>query len=280
VEQADSEAYCEQIHAWTRECVDDHYDSCPRPQVPSPLPTRVIDVSLVNNPKSPRVLETRMQPGTFVALSHCWGSTARFVLDSNIRTELLSGIAMATLPPTFRDAIKVTRALGYPYLWINSLSILQDSHADWDVESSRMRDYYMNAILTIALDDTQGDHVGFLDQHRMLDKNAIAVPFCISETDERGQLSSKVLETELVYFSYDRRQNAPQPAGRFLTKHGWTLQEDILAVRTVHYGFGRLRWDCQKHRRLEGLVGEFDTSDLMKPMFYRGSAYLVIGHKW
>lgn len=195
-------------------------------------------MSPVNNPESPRVLETSTQPGNFVALSHCWGSKARFVLDSNTWTELLSGIAMDTLPPTFRDAIRVTRALGYRYLWIDSLCILQDSHADWDFESSRMRDYYMNAMLTIALDDTEGDHVGFLDRHRMSDKNAIAVPFCISKTGERGKLSSGPLETELLYISYDRRRDAPQPSGGVLTKRGWRLQEDILAVRTVHYESG------------------------------------------
>jgi hypothetical protein len=84
---------------------------------------------------------------------------------------------------------KVTRALGYRYLWIDSSCILQDAYDDWDNDSNRMQEYYMNAILTIALDDTKGDHHGFLDRHRLSDENVFVVPFCsISGVDESEML--------------------------------------------------------------------------------------------
>jgi hypothetical protein len=37
----------------------------------------------------------------------------------------------------------------------------------------RMQDYYKKATLTIALDNTQGDHEGFLDQLRLLERQEI-----------------------------------------------------------------------------------------------------------
>lgn len=186
---------------------------------------------------------------------------------------------METLPPTFRDAVRVTRALGHRYLWIDSLCILQDSFDDWDIESSRMRDYYKNAILTIAADDTEGDHDGFLDRHRFSDKNAIAVPFRVSKADEKGKLNSTLSDNRFVYFSHERREAAPRPAGGHLVKRGWTLQEDILAVRTIHYENRWLRWECQKHRRVESLAGEFSTWDLMKYMFLQGPENPVTGNE-
>ncbi|KIN03421.1 hypothetical protein OIDMADRAFT_90795, partial [Oidiodendron maius Zn] len=53
---------------------------------------------------------------------------------------------------TFQDTITVIRRLGYRYLWINSLCILQDNHVDWVTESAQMQDYYKNTISTIAAD--------------------------------------------------------------------------------------------------------------------------------
>ncbi|KAJ4253945.1 hypothetical protein NW762_010344 [Fusarium torreyae] len=49
------------------------------------------------------------------------------------------------LPKTFVDAIQVARALGIPYIWIDSLCIVQDSPEDWKHEASRMAQVYANA---------------------------------------------------------------------------------------------------------------------------------------
>jgi len=38
----------------------------------------------------------------------------------------------------FKDAITVTRHLGFQYIWIDSLCIIQDSFDDWDKESAQM----------------------------------------------------------------------------------------------------------------------------------------------
>lgn len=57
---------------------------------------------------------------------------------------------MAALPATFRDAIAVTRSLGYQYLWIDSLCIIQDDRHDWGVEAEQMASIYKNGALTLA----------------------------------------------------------------------------------------------------------------------------------
>lgn len=168
-----------------------------------------------------------------MALSHCWGTQARFVLDSDSLIQLLGGMDMN----------------GYRYLWINSLCILQDAYDDWDNDSSRMQEYYMNAILTIALDGTKGDHNGFLDRHRLSGENVFVAPFCsISGVDGSKMLSPTSSDNEFVYLSHKRSPRAGQSSGGYLAKRGWTLQEDILAASAIHYENQGLRWDCQKHR--------------------------------
>lgn len=190
-------------------------------------------MSPTDDPASPKIFETHREPGTFMALSHCWGTQARFVLDSDSLIQLLGGMDMN----------------GYRYLWINSLCILQDAYDDWDNDSSRMQEYYMNAILTIALDGTKGDHNGFLDRHRLSGENVFVAPFCsISGVDGSKMLSPTSSDNEFVYLSHKRSPRAGQSSGGYLAKRGWTLQEDILAASAIHYENQGLRWDCQKHR--------------------------------
>jgi hypothetical protein len=66
-------------------------------------------------------------------------------------------IAIADLLPAYRDAIRVTRALGLRYLWIDSLCIIQDDDEDKALQISTMGTIYSNSYLTIAA-DCNGDH--------------------------------------------------------------------------------------------------------------------------
>jgi hypothetical protein len=107
------------------------------------LPTRVIEIG--------KDLETvrlfcsargQTRPGRYLALSHRWGAspnlgeyfcTCKYNID-----EHQQGMDVANFPKTFRDAINITRALGVPYLWIDSLCIIQDDQEDWKQESRLM----------------------------------------------------------------------------------------------------------------------------------------------
>jgi hypothetical protein len=53
------------------------------------------------------------------------------------------------LPRTFKEAIQVTNSLGFRYLWIDALRILQDSNEDLQREIGSMDKIYRNSTLTI-----------------------------------------------------------------------------------------------------------------------------------
>jgi hypothetical protein len=92
----------------------------------------------------------------------CWGKKAQAVTTSQNLALRQENLSWEEKSQTSRDAIFVTRQLGYGYLWIDLLCILQDDSADWELESVQMDRYYKNAIFTIAIDVADGDDVGFL----------------------------------------------------------------------------------------------------------------------
>ncbi|KAL5321062.1 hypothetical protein ACEPPN_011872 [Leptodophora sp. 'Broadleaf-Isolate-01'] len=137
--RADSEACFDLIRSWMDECLVGHGHFCPS-SVISSLPTRVIDVGNAETP--PKVVITNGDSGRWLALSHCWGTNVRFVLESSNLLARQQSLSLEDMPSTFSDAIQATRRLGYKYLWVDSLCVIQDSHDDWAFKSSQMLSYY------------------------------------------------------------------------------------------------------------------------------------------
>lgn len=172
------------------------------------LPTRVLDLGDDNSQIF--IKETGRSIGNWVALSHCWGKEKQLVLDANL--PIKDRLKIETLSTTFRDAVMVTRHLGFQYLWIDSLCIIQDSKDDWLKESSLMQEYYKNAILTIAADSGAGDHEGFLNKPRPCKTAAIKLPYWKNDT-----------QADFVY-ARPRMEN-PFSDKTPLSARCWTLQE-------------------------------------------------------
>jgi len=123
---------CDVEHLYCRESSDRHF-----------VPKRVLD--LTANPIrlvefSANVLSPPEEPLRYAALSYCWGSAE----DSShqLKTEISSlpfrksAIRDTEMTPLLRDAIQAARSLCIPYLWIDSLCIIQDDDVDWKTESA------------------------------------------------------------------------------------------------------------------------------------------------
>jgi hypothetical protein len=99
------------------------------------------------------VLPMKGEKGHYLALSHCWGpsvSGERLITTKATLKSRLKSIPLSKMPSNFFDATIITRKLGYRYLWIDSLCIIQDSRGDWETESANMGNIYTNASLTLA----------------------------------------------------------------------------------------------------------------------------------
>ena len=139
---------------WIRACRSDHLH-CRKFQrntvSPHEMPTRVLEVS---EDKIKLRCDMTTKPYEYLVLSHMWGQNhgqQLLLKEANIE-EFKRDIPMQKLctSATFREAIRVTRTLGYRYIWIDSLCIIQDSKSDWEYEATRMATVYGNAVCNIA----------------------------------------------------------------------------------------------------------------------------------
>lgn len=231
-----SERSFKAVRRWISNCIDDHGASCAWKQSAT-LPTRVIDVGTGGG--TVFIRHTAQQIGAWVALSHCWGNQPHFTLKSTTPIGPENPLYLSELPPTYRDAVTVTRSIGLRYLWIDSVCIFQDSQLDWAHESSLMRTYYKDAILTIAADSASGDHQGFLNIDRTLQSQHVQVPFrrCSSPWGSAPM--------GYVYFRPHYPLSATLSPGP-LSNRAWTMQEAMLSRRILHYGQSLQFWECEK----------------------------------
>lgn len=125
---------------WLQDCEENHPEC---KSLGSWFPKRVLDVGTQGNPRLRLYLHehSRNNP-PYATLSHCWGKTRTLRLLKSNLLEMIRGISPAELPRTFQDAVTCARHLGFQYLWVDSLCIIQDSHEDWLEQSSEMSNVY------------------------------------------------------------------------------------------------------------------------------------------
>lgn len=215
------------------------------------LPTRVVDViGTAENGHQPFLLETKGLKGRYLTLSHCWGSvkvTTTTCLTIDLFKERISTHALCQ---NFRDAILVTQRLGFQYIWIDSLCIIQDRYEDWDIESSQMARIYNLSTLTISAASASSAEEGFLWPRISYEEISAKIP----HRDRSGKLNSYYYLAEPVKDFGKEVEDGP------LNTRGWTLQERILSRRNVFFGKDQFHWECQEAQWSE-------STDLIKQEF-------------
>ncbi|KAH8663694.1 heterokaryon incompatibility protein-domain-containing protein [Tricladium varicosporioides] len=220
---------------WLRQCDESH--SCNQESVETGtfLPTRLIFVGTTQDPNSLRlVLGTEIDGGKYIALSHQWGNPSddekeEFCTTQDNINHRLSGFSIFDLPKTFQDAVTATRELHVPYLWIDSLCIIQlgDDKKDWKFESERMQKVYSNAYFTIAATSARDMKDGFLDRNAWLNHLYIQ--------DISGRRFYICVGTD----DFEKDVEAAE-----LNKRAWVVQERLLSRRIVHFSAKQTYWEC------------------------------------
>ncbi|KAK7926797.1 hypothetical protein PG985_003795 [Apiospora marii] len=174
----------------------------------------------------------------YVALSHCWGDP-RLVhvptLTEKTESKLRAGVELSYLPKTFQDAVLVTRKLGYQFLWIDSLCIIQNSTDDWKDQAEIMALVYNNSVLTIAALKSSGSHEGCFTEAR----NPLRLRPCVSEELDVSVYSwnpGRLWEVEVNTSGYGASP---------LHSRAWVVQERYSAPRTLLYGANGIYWECR-----------------------------------
>ncbi|KAH7314362.1 heterokaryon incompatibility protein-domain-containing protein [Rhexocercosporidium sp. MPI-PUGE-AT-0058] len=213
----------------------------------SPIPARrVLDLSS-SSTGIVRLIEASGIVKPYVALSHCWGPSSRHPLMTTHATldEHTTGIALSSLPQSFRDAIRVCTWIDIQYIWIDCLCIVQDDGDDWLAEAEKMAEIYSKSYLTIAASRAQNSHDGFLfdfPDDIIHYKVTVENPWDLYSQPEAFQASFR------IDHETSERKSTP------LNKRAWCLQEWYLPVRMAEFHLHDVKFLCE-----EGGLSRFRT---------------------
>ena len=224
-----SDAYL-QIARWLNQCKD-HVD-CTDVSFVADLPSRLIEVAPVDSPGVPRIRSTMGLQGSYLALSYCWGSAQPYVLKSKNLEVLMTKLDTGMLPRTILDAIQVTRNLGFKYLWVDALCIMQDSaeaaaRDDMNQELAKMDQVYKNAVMTIVAACASSVKDGFLEDRSVSNQTHFDIPCRLS-------LNQFFVAHTQEHMMYD---DTKEPTN----SRAWTFQEQLLSPRLLIYASHTLR---------------------------------------
>ena len=215
---------------WLLECTkgEDHHH-CQKNVMAPRLPKRLVSIS--PNGKSTRLCLTaqiRNRNGLrYLALTHCWGNRPMpLTATRNNLDSLLQNIPFENLSKTFQDAVITTRRLGFQYIWIDSLCILQGDDDDWINEAAHMGSIYSGCFLNLVAADAPDGAAGCFFERDPTAK------FQLSDTSNGN--TYPCLPSTMEYLSHTS-----------VSKRGWCFQETLLAPRSLYFCKSQLLWECR-----------------------------------
>ncbi|KAF2621816.1 hypothetical protein BU25DRAFT_326467, partial [Macroventuria anomochaeta] len=116
-----------------------------------------------------------------------------------------------SLPKSLVEALSVTVRLGYEYVWIDSLCIIQDSQGDWIKEAATMGLVYRHSVCTIAAAGAKDGDAGCFFDRQPLRKGVYTM----------GQYHDKPLHSR-----------------------AWVVQERCLSPHMLNLGTDQISWAC------------------------------------
>lgn len=190
-----------------------HQDCC-RTRYSEELPSSLVYIQRIGSDLNARIVSSPKSDGNikYLTLSHSWGTDVFLTLKMTNLEEFHKKLPLQSpdFNCTFIEAMDVTLLLGYQYIWIDSLCIIQDSPSgvDWLSEGPRMGIIYNNCELNISASGFASSCQGMLTGQRKL----VLQP--------RIQADDQI---EYVV-CYREEQTASWP----LASRGWVIQEHIL----------------------------------------------------
>jgi hypothetical protein len=207
------------ITSWLSECKSNH-SNCPS-NTDVALPTRLIDVG--HNGATPRLVLTEGGRGEYLTLSYCWGSTNQSTTTLANLNDRLNVLPLNSFCQTHRDAIEITRRLGFQYLWIDAICIVQDDLADWNRQSAKMFNIYRDSVLTIAASWARDADEGIFAWRPTNVLANTAMVLGLRYSDDANKLTSQIEPEDEIE---QDEQDLAYPANRICLPIGPDLEDD------------------------------------------------------
>jgi hypothetical protein len=175
----------------------------------------------------------------YATLSHKWGSENLPLLTRANENALKKRISFLSLPPTFRDAIRVCQFLGIPHIWIDTLCIVHDDKTEKAHEIANMGQVYANACLNIgalaaAQTSSISNRMGLFGDRR-------------DYAERKNPICARVRRRDFDKLCYIDTPGPPDVLNDCaLMSRGWVLQERLLSPCSVYFDSNELRWECSE----------------------------------
>ncbi len=189
------------------------------------IPGRLIDVW-------DRIVVAAPSEVEYVTLSYVWGAgverTYQLSSQAVIQANGKDGVPLAArLPQTIEDAIALTVHLGFQYLWVDGLCIIQDDPEDKGTEIKGMHTTFQNAAMCIVSASGNSVHSG--------------IAGCTPGLRQSRQDVKRCKDIALGL--------ANPPVGELLTSNvwytrGWTFQEMMLSKRCLFFTEAEVFFKC------------------------------------
>lgn len=204
--------------------------------------------------------ENKYEYGEYIAFSHIWG-VAKGLPKTTTQTihSHKKGIPWTVLPRAVQEAILLTRALGFRYLWIDALCLVQDDVAAKLEDSMTMDQVFGNAFMTIAATSAidSSSHPLFPTQVQ---------PFKLQASDNKGSAFKIYVREQPNHYSFkapfdegahmndweipfniseDANQDTP------LLKRAWAFIERLLSRRILHLTKSEMILECREGYQCE-----------------------------
>lgn len=220
------------IQSWLKGC---QYDS---PQLPNRLletlsgstsftPARLLRIHKTSISYAVCLIETNNENLEYFTLSYCWGGDQAHKLTAENLAQYHRAIDFAILPQTIQDSVTITSGLGFTYLWVDSLCIIQDDDVDKAQQIALMPEIYSGAFMTIAACSAESASEGFLDRRT----HYPTVRFRM-----RAVTGEYHFANGLVVENFGEN---------FLSTRGWCVQEEVLSPRKLEFHHRQIVLTCE-----------------------------------
>ncbi|KAI1412156.1 HET-domain-containing protein [Hypoxylon sp. FL1857] len=262
-----SEKSMQLICSWLEACSVQH--GCGIQNLPPSLPSILL---AVGNKHTHLVDAADQLRERYVALSYCWGpEEQKTLLKKENKQQLFDDIPFENLDATVQDAVTVTRSLGFQYLWIDALCIVQDDKEAKAREITRMHEVYRNATVTLIPSRAAGVREGFLSKR---ESAGSTWPHCIFQFPYVDGDSTVPGRTVILAGNdFPAHQNDPW------AERAWTLQEGLMSGRYVKFGAIQTTWSCHhakvQYRDNDGWVPIHNTYRTTKPLLLNKASKII-----
>ena len=227
------------LRSWTSLCESHHGAKCRSPPFDE-IHAQAIKLRMVDLEQN--CVVAAPPHCRYAALSYVWGEGDRLLLMSSTSGTLekpggLSG-QHCSIPRTFSEAMILARQLGFTYLWIDALCIMQDDTVELGKQLSSMDRVYGCAALTIV-SDASSIHVG--------------IPGVRAQSRKPEQLQYRGQHIKLLAL-----QNGPFSDLNLSpwSRRAWTFQEEVLSKSVLVLAHDQAYYLCRSAVYREDLVCE------------------------